>query len=134
MQINPYLNFNGNCREALETYKQVFGGELALVSHEDWPMEGMSDDWKGKILHGQLEVDGYVIMGSDCPPDSYTPPTNMFVSLQFDNAEEIDRIYAELSNGGSIEMPIGETPWAYRFAIFTDRFGIPWILNYSKPM
>lgn len=134
MRVNPYLNFAGNCREAFATYQKIFGGELTLITHEDMPMEGLSDDWKDKILHAHLEVDGHVIMGSDRPPEYYAPPTSMYVSLQFDEADEADRVYNALSEGGSIEMPIGETPWAYRFGMFTDRFGIPWIVNCNKPM
>jgi PhnB protein len=133
MRLNPYLNFNGDCREAFEFYHQLLGGELELFTHEDMPMEGLSEDWKDKILHAHLAVDGQVLMGSDSPPDWYSPPQSVYISAQIDTPEEAERIFAALSEDGSIQMPLGEQPWAYRFGMLADRFGILWMVSCEKP-
>lgn len=129
MNLVPYLNFNGDCREAFQFYQQLLGGELQMFTHEDMPMEDLSEEWKDKIIHADLRVGEESIMGSDAPPEWYAPPKSMSVSAHVDSTEEAERIFAALSEGGSIQMPIGQQPWARRFGMATDRFGIPWIVN-----
>jgi PhnB protein len=130
VQVAPYVNFSGNCREAFEFYKDVLNAELPMMlTHHDMPMEGIPEEWKDKIVHAHLQVGDQAIMGSDAPPEMYSPPTSMWVSLHLQTVSETERIYAALSEGGSITMPVGPTEWAASFAMFTDRFGVPWILN-----
>jgi PhnB protein len=129
MEIVPYLNFNGDCREAFEAYRLILGGDLEMLTQQDIPMEGMPDDWGDKILHAHLKVGEFGIMGSDTPSDWYSKPTGMSVSLHLRSIPETERIFNALADGGSIEMPLGEQPWAVRFGITTDRYGIPWIIN-----
>lgn len=133
MRINPYLNFDGNCREAFTYYHQVLGGELeAMIDHSDMPMEGIGPEWKDRILHARLSIDGQILMGSDTPPDSYSPPKSMYVSVQVDSIPDADRIFAGLADGGTVQMPLEEQPWAHRFGMVVDRFGIPWMVSYDK--
>lgn len=135
MQFLPYLNFNGKCREALEFYRQALGGEIvAMHTFGESPgCEGMTaEQGRDLVMHGRLVADGAVIMGSDAPPDRYQPAQGIWVSLMVDDAAESERIFHALSAGGSVEMPIGETFWAERFAMFNDRFGIPWMINCER--
>jgi PhnB protein len=130
MKVVPYLNFDGNCREAFEFYHQVFGGEPPTVlTHEDVPMDNLPDELKDKALHAHYEFDGQVIMGSDTPPDGYATPQGIHVSLQLSNNDKARVIYESLSRDGTITMPIGQQPWGALFAMFTDRFGIQWMIN-----
>jgi PhnB protein len=130
MQLVPYVNYNGNCREAFEHYAMVLRTEAPqFVTHEDMPMEDSSIDWKDMILHAHLQVGSFSLAGSDTPPDWYAPPASMYVLLQVDTPDEAERIYADLSKDASIQMEIGQQPWAQRFSMLTDRFGTPWIIN-----
>lgn len=131
MKIHPYLNFNGQCEEAFRLYERCLGGKIGfMMPYKGTPMAGhMPENWDDKILHAALTVDGEMILGSDAPPDRYEKPQSTYVSLQIDTVEETDRIFNELSAGGSIVMPIQKTFWADRFGMFTDRFGTPWMVN-----
>jgi PhnB protein len=132
MQIQPYLNFNGNCKEAFEFYAQVLKGKIdMMMTHAEAPPEAQGGpEWRDKILHAHLTVGDAVIMASDVPADRYLPPRSFSVSLQIDDIAEAERIFKELSAGSEkIMMPIQPTFWAARFAMFFDRFGIPWMIN-----
>lgn len=131
MQINPYINFAGTCREAFELYKEVFGGEIVMMQTfgESPVAEHVPAETRDMIIHARLEFGGNVLMGSDAPPDRYEKPAGYYVSLQTDSPEEADRIYKVLSEGGTVEMELQPTFWAARFGMFTDRFGTPWMLN-----
>lgn len=135
MELISYLNFNGTCEEAFQTYKQVLGGEIvALYRFGEMPgepdpsMAGCAN----LIMHARLVNGDAVLMGSDCPPGMYNKPGGVSVSIMVDTIEEAERIYAELSPGGEAIMPIQETFWAQRFAMFTDRWGIPWMINCER--
>ena len=135
MQFVNYVNFNGNCRDAFEFYHQVLGGEIdGMMTYAEMPMEGVPDDWNDKILHAQLNVNGALLMGSDAPPGDYHQPDGAYVCLLLDTSEEADRVFGDLSQGGEIYMPIDETPWAKRFGMLRDRFGVPWMINCLRPM
>lgn len=131
MKIYPYLNFNGQCEEAFQFYERCLGGKVyALMTYKGTPMvDHIPEDWGDKILHAALTVDGEMILGSDAPPKQYEKPQSTYVCLQIDKVEEADRIFNELSAGGSVSMPIQKTFWADRFGMFTDRFGTPWMVN-----
>lgn len=136
MQLSPYLNFNGNCAEAFRFYEQCLGGTIeSMRTHGDSPMAGqVPPAWNDRILHARMIVGDTVLMASDAPPDMYQPPANsMYVSIAVDNPEDADRIYGALADQGTVQMPIQETFWAARFAMFVDRFGIPWMINCAKP-
>jgi PhnB protein len=131
MQVIPYLAFNGNCEEAFKLYAEALNGRIvALHRFADMPAEfNVSEDQKDKVSHVRLDADGAVLMGSDNPPDRYKPAAGICVSIGVDDPAEAERIYAALSDGGSVQMPIQQTFFAKRFAMFTDRFGTPWMIN-----
>jgi PhnB protein len=137
MQLDPYLLFNGNCEEAFKFYAQVLGGKIeAMMPHEGTPAaERIPPEWRKKILHARLAVDGQALMGSDGPPPgqgTYQPPQGFSVSLQNKNAAEAERIFRALAENGQVRRPIQQTFWAERFGMCIDRFGVPWMINCEK--
>jgi len=135
MQIHPYLNFNGNCKEAFESYERILKGKLeAMMSHAGTPAEAHTPpEWHDKILHARLNVNGAILMASDAPPEGYKQPEGFAVSLGIADVKEAERVFRELSEGGRITMPFQPTFWALGFGMLTDRFGIPWMINCDKP-
>ena len=135
MRLIAYLNFNGNCRAAFDFYRDVFRGEITMrMTYGDSPMrEQTPADSHGLIMHSQLEADGATLMGADGPPPHATVGgKSTCINIIVDTPEEADRIYAALSAGGEIQMPLQETFWAHRWGSFTDRFGKPWMINCMK--
>ncbi|WP_431145322.1 VOC family protein [Pseudomonas alvandae] len=132
MRIIPYLTFDGRCKEAFALYKDVLGGELFSMSFAEAPEDvGMPQD-ADLIMHTCLTVGNFSLMASDCPPGQpYRKPQGVSVSLNVDSAEEAERLFKGLSAGGSVHMPLAKTFWAERFAMFEDRFGIAWMVNYE---
>ncbi len=135
MQLISYLHFNGNCRQAFEYYNKVLGGSIvATVTYGDMPgPEPCPEANRNLIAHVRLIVGNAVLMGSDSPPEMYGKPDGMSVTLMAESAEEAERLYAGLSDGGNVFMPIQETGWAERFGMFSDQFGIPWRVCDEKP-
>jgi PhnB protein len=134
MQINPYLNFNGQCEEAFNVYEKCLNGKIEFqMTHEQSPMaDQTAPEWKKKIMHATLRFGEQVIQGADAPPQYYEKPQGFSVCISLKDAAEAERIFRELSANGSVRMPLEKTFWADRFAMFTDRFGIPWIINCQK--
>ncbi|WP_434563206.1 VOC family protein [Pseudomonas sp. Z5-35] len=132
MRIIPYLTFNGQCKEAFALYEDVLGGELFSMSFAEAPEDvGMPKD-PDLIMHTCLTVGHFSLMASDCPPGQpYGKPQGVSVSLNVDSADEAERLFNGLSAGGSVQMPLAKTFWAERFAMFEDRFGIAWMVNYE---
>jgi PhnB protein len=135
MQICSYLHFNGQCREAFNFYAQVLSGKIVMIStFGESPMAAESDpSFRDKVIHARLEIAGQTIMGSDAPPQRFHPPQGFSMSIGVPTPAEAERIYKQLSEGGSIEMPLQKTFWSAAFAMFTDRFGIPWMINCDQP-
>ncbi|MEO1068630.1 MAG: VOC family protein [Cyanobacteria bacterium J06638_6] len=131
MQVNPYLAFDGNCEEAFKFYHQILGGELGdMMTFASSPMESeVPAAWGNKVMHTQLILGDYTLMGSDGFPGQYTAPQGISVSLQVSEPAEAERIFKALADGGSIQMPLEKTFWAQRFGMATDKFGIPWMIN-----
>ena len=134
MQVNPYLNFNGQCETAFKFYEQSLGGKIvAMMAHAGTPVEAQTPaGWHDKILHACISVGETMIMGSDAPPEHYEKPQGFSVSLTVADAAEAERIYGLLAEGGKVCMPMEETFWAVRFGMCTDRFGTPWIVSCNK--
>jgi PhnB protein len=134
VQINPYLVFNGECEAAFKFYEQCFGGKIqAMFPFEGTPAgDQVPAEWRKKIMHTTLVVDGQVLMGSDAPPDRYERPKGISVSLNVKQPSEAERVFKALATDGQVTMPIQETFWAARFGMVTDRFGIPWMVNCEK--
>ncbi|MFC6633453.1 VOC family protein [Microbulbifer taiwanensis] len=135
MNFSPYLNFNGNCKEAFEFYAEVLGGEIIVLSTfaEAPPEADMPPEVSDQVMHAQLKVGEQIIMASDAPT-TFQPAQGMHITIGVDTPEEAERIYEALSEGGNIIMPMEETFWAQRFAMVTDRFGTPWMVNCDKPI
>ena len=132
-RLNPYLSFQGNAREAVEFYQQVFGGELTLSTFGEY---GMADsDIADQVMHAQLETpSGYTLMVSDTPPGmDHTPGTNITVSLSGDDVEELRGYFAKLSEGGTVTLPLEKQMWGDEYGALTDRFGVPWMANIAVP-
>jgi PhnB protein len=123
--------FDGECEEAFKIYEKCLGGKIQfMMTFGASPMANdVPEEWRGKVMHAALVVDGVTLMGSDAPPGRYEAPKGFSVSLGIKDPAEADRIFNELSANGKIQMPIQKTFWAIRFAMFVDRFGIPWIVN-----
>jgi PhnB protein len=136
MKWNPYLIFNGQCATAFKYYERILGGKIvALITHADMPAEARAQTppaWGSLIMHARLEVGNNVLMGSDAPPDHFEKPQGMSVSLQIEDPKEAERIFAALSDNGSVRMPLQETFWAVRFGMLVDQFGIPWMINCDR--
>lgn len=135
MKTNTYLQFNGNCEQALHFYQKALDAKLAmLMRYGDAPPDAMScKEMSDKIMHGRLTFgDDCVIMASDSPPDRFSPPAGFSVSLNVETAKEAEQLFNALSEGGNITMPIGETFWAERFGMLIDQFGVPWMINCDK--
>jgi PhnB protein len=134
MQVNAYLNFNGQCEAAFKFYEQCLGGKIeAMIPHAGTPAEEYApSEWRDKILHARLIVGDGALMGSDAPPDRYETPKGFSVSLQIENPADAERIFHALAENGIVQMPIQETFWADRFGMLVDQFGIPWIVNCGK--
>jgi PhnB protein len=132
-RLNPYLSFGGDARQAMEFYKEVFGGTLNLNTYaEIGGQEGPDAD---KIMHGMLETtSGFTLMGADTPPDmEHTPGNNFSISLSGDDDAELRGYWEKLSADGSVSVPLERQMWGDVFGMCTDRFGIPWIVNISEP-
>lgn len=129
-KLNPYINFNGNAKEALEFYTAVFGGKLTMSTFQEGgaPVGPADAD---KIMHGMLVADnGILLMASDTPPSMpYTPGTNISISLSGDNDEELREYWNRLLEGGTISVPLDMAPWGDVFGMVTDKFGIGWLVN-----
>jgi len=133
-QINAYLNFDGNCREAITFYKECLGGELALQTVEGSPIEAQCPAaMKHQILHASLMKDGLILMGSDMQgPEGFIKGNNIALSLNCSSEEEINTFFSNLSQNGKITHALTEQFWGATFGVLTDKFGIRWMLNYDK--
>lgn len=136
MKISPYLFFDGCCREAFTAYETIFGGRIvAMMSHQGTPAEGhVAPDWIAKIMHACLDLGGQMLMASDAPPErSEGPMRSVSVSVNVSDVAEAERIFAALSEGATIKMPLEETFWAPRFGMLRDRFGTNWMIAADPP-
>jgi PhnB protein len=137
--INPYIHFNGNAEEAFTFYKSVFGGEFAMVtrfnelSNPEHPIPATEAD---KIMHIALPIGKTsVLMASDTPEfmgKHNENETRSKISVSAESKEEADKLFNGLSAGGSVEMPIGDSPWGSYFGMLRDKFGIEWMIDYDS--
>jgi PhnB protein len=127
MRLDIYLNYPGNCEDAFRFYEKELGGKITtMMRHGDVPESKVPADWKAAILHARLEIGNAVLMGADIP--SAQPMRSAYVTLTVDSAEETERIYRVLSEGGEIFMKMEQTFFAKRFAMLRDKFGTSWML------
>jgi PhnB protein len=135
MQMNTHLSFNGDCEVAFRSYAKIFGGEVAhLLPYGEAPLDPPpAPGWEKKILHGTVTFGAVRLTGADVIAAHYARPAGFSVLVDVPTAAEAERIFAALSDGGSIQLALAETFWAARFGMLTDRFGVPWMLNCGKP-
>jgi PhnB protein len=135
MELNPYLNFNGQCEAAFKFYEKCLGGKIEMMlTHKDTPIaDQVPADWRNKIMHARMTVGTRVLMGSDAPAEHYQPAQGFSVSLSVTAPADAERIFKALAEKGTVRMPIQETFWALRFGMLVDQFGIPWMINCERP-
>jgi len=137
--VHFYLNFPGTTREALKQYEAIFGTKiLAMQTFGETPFAGPVDEAdKGKIMNAQLPITETIhLMASDSLPGhgpALSVGNNFHITLVADDKAEADRVFAGLSAGGSVGMPLANAPWGPYFGMCTDRFGIQWIISLSHP-
>lgn len=128
-RLNPYLNFNGAARAAMEFYHQIFGGTLRVTTFGEFGMQDSPD--AARIMHALLETDtGFTLMASDVTTGmTFTPAAGFAVSLSGDDADELRRYWAALSQDGTVTMPLDKQAWGDEFGMCVDRYGISWMVN-----
>ena len=131
MQVNPYLFYNGNCDAALKYYQKVLGAKIERVhTYEGGPDEmQIPPDYKNKVMHAHITIDGEVLMASDAPPGRFNKPQGFSVSLQVENPTDAEKRFKALAEGGTVTMPFGKTFFAKGFGMCVDQFGNPWMVN-----
>lgn len=135
--INPHINFNGNAEEAFNFYKSVFGGEFAkIIRFKDLGSteHPIAEKEANKIMHIALPIGNNSLMGNDVP--EFMGPTNekenrSKIAISAESREEADKLFNGLSAGGEVEMPIGDSPWGSYFAMFRDKYGIEWMVDFT---
>ena len=138
MSLSTYLTFDGNCREAFEFYRSVFGGEFtSFQTFADAPPDmPVPEAEKDRVMHVSLPIGSSVLMGSD-RASGFGPPlvvgNNFSITLEGKSKAHCDEVFAALSLGGSVLMPLQETFWGAYYGLWTDRFGINWMANYTLP-
>jgi PhnB protein len=138
--VNPYLIFNGNCEEAFLFYKSVFGGEFPYIGKfGDMPADEntpkLSESDANRVMHVTLPIGKEtLLMGSDSNTTSGDVKFghNISISINTDSIAEADKLFNGLSAGGHVSMPMNKTFWGAYFGMFTDKFGIDWMVNFDE--
>ncbi len=133
-QINAYLTFGGNCREAMTFYKECLGGDLTMQAVGETPAASeMPPEAKDSIMHATLQKDSLVLMASDkMSPMELKQGNTITLSLNCSSEEEIKTFFSNLSSDGQVTMPLADQFWGATFGMLTDKFGMNWMLNYHK--
>ena len=140
MKVNTYLNFPGNCEEALKFYEQHLGAKVlskmrfADMGGPGGPQNLPPDLNREGIMHSRFMLGDATVMASDGPPERVQPMRSAYISLSVDSDEEAERIYNALTEGGEVFMPMGEQFFAHRFGQFRDKFGVNWMVIHEKAM
>lgn len=145
MQANPYLFFDGNCRDAFEFYAQALGGDIkAMMRAGDMPPDAASDDGPGSgcaaqpasndlIMHACLDLGGSLLMASDwMGTEPFQPPRGTHIALGVDSVDEAERVFEALSAGGQVRMPLAKAFFSDAFGMLMDKFGVSWMVNCQK--
>jgi PhnB protein len=131
MQLNPYLTYDGNCEAALKYYQKVLGARIeAMFPFGEGPPEmQIPSDYRSKIMHAKVTIDGEVLMACDAPPGHFKASQGFSVALQVEDPADAERKFRALAEGGTVTMPFARTFFARGFGMCTDQFGIPWMVN-----
>jgi PhnB protein len=132
--VTTYLNFDGNCRQAMTFYQKCLGSDLHLSPFTDahgQPLSGPA----AKIMHSHLSRGGVpFLMASDTPPGgALRPGNNIYVCIDCNSVDEIERLFIAFSRNGQVRMPLADVPWGARFGMLSDQFGIQWMFNCTLP-
>lgn len=133
-EMNPYIEFSGNARQAMEYYQTVFGGKLSMQTFKDFQVsQNPADDHK--IMHAQLNAEnGITLMAADSIHEAgHSPQSNISISLSGDQQAELTGYYNQLSAGGTVIEPLAQAPWGDHFGMCVDQFGIKWMVNIAGP-
>ncbi|RYZ50468.1 MAG: VOC family protein [Proteobacteria bacterium] len=136
--INPHINFNGNAEEAFEFYRAVFGGKFSkIIRLKDLasPEFPVADGEMNKIMHIALPIGKNTLMANDVPAALGRVSENenrSKIVISADSREEADKLFTGLSKGGSVEMPMADSPWGSYFGMFRDKYGIEWMIDFVK--
>ena len=132
-EIVTYLNFNGNCRDAMKFYERCLGGELHMMPFSEVP-GNHPPEAKDRIMHARLTNGSAVLMASDTMPGMpFQQGTNFAIAVMCQSQEELERFFNAVSEKGKVTMPLQDTFWGARFGMLTDQFGINWMFNFEKP-
>ena len=135
LEVSAYVSFKGDCEAAFKYYVEVLGAKPGLLfSYANSPMaDVVPEGWESKIMHGSVTIGGKLLEGADAPPERYEKPQGFSLSLNVPTAEEAERVFEKLGDGGRVLYPIAKTFWSERFGMVVDRFGIPWMINCETP-
>lgn len=136
MTLSTYLYFDGQCADAFDFYKSIFGGKFAaLMKFSDGPPDfTYDDDDKNKIMHVTLPVGDAMLMGSDVAKgygDALTPSNTFAISYAATSKEDADRVFNALAEGGGVSMPMDKMFWGAYFGMCKDKFGVQWMVNFD---
>ncbi len=136
MKLATYVNFPGNCKEALQFYEKHLGGKVvAMRTYDQMPEpKNIPPGLEGGVLHARILIGETLLMVSDGPPERVQPMRSAYLSLSVDSNEEAERIYAALTDGGEVFMKLEETFFAHRFGQFRDKYGVNWMVIHERPM
>ncbi len=136
MKLHTYLNYGGNCAEAFRFYEQHLGGKVGMMmTYGEMPEpKNFPPGMEKSILHASIEIGGTLLMASDVPPERFQPMRSVYLSLSVGSIEEAERLFALLTDGGEVFMSMGETFFAFRFAMLRDKFGTSWMIIHERPM
>ena len=131
MKLNPYLSFDGRCREAFEFYEKAFGGTISFMQTiGQSPMAAqMPSEAHGRVMHVTLKIGDQVLQGADAIPGQFAKPAGIAVALHFDAVTDGQRVFNALAQNANVQMPFQPTFWAGGFGMLTDQFGTPWMVN-----
>lgn len=138
MQIHPYLFFDGTCEDAIEFYRGALRAEVVMMmrykeSPDPVPPEMVQPGWEDKIMHATLKIGDAILMASDGGCSDGVKHGGYSLSISVPDAATADRVFAALSQGGTIQMPLDQTFWSPRFGMLVDRFGVGWMVNVVGP-
>ena len=128
--LTPYLNFNGTCEAAMHFYQAVLGGELAIIRFKDMPMNGEVSQSR-EVMHSTLKADNISLMASDSGMRSVImgDSVNLYLAGSVSDDAKLRGFFSSLSAGGTVSMPLSLAPWGAEFGMFTDKYGINWMIN-----
>ena len=130
MKLITFLNYGGNCAQAFRFYEQHLGGTItSIMTHGEQPNPRDSPPgWENAVLNARMSIGETELMGADIPPERFQPMRSAYLTLIVNSTDEAERIYAMLSDGGQVYMPMQETFYSPRFAMLRDKFGTSWMI------